>query len=91
MSQLSPAFCRSGGGGGGFFEGIMGGWSASAWLNNSSSDEDGEADNGESIGESKGFPLCGTDRLRSGEAATTPFGWSTNDDQFIRPISQEKQ
>jgi hypothetical protein len=69
----------------------MGGWSASAWLNNSSSDEDGEADNGESIGESKGFPLCGTDRLRSGEAATTPFGWSTNDDQFIRPISQEKQ
>jgi len=29
----------------------MGVCSASAWLNNSSSDEDGEADNGESSGE----------------------------------------
>lgn len=52
MSQLAPAFGgRGGGGGGGFFEGTMGVCSASAWLNSSSSDEDGEADNGEPMGE----------------------------------------
>ena len=57
MSQLSPTFDRGGGGGGGFFEGTMGVCNARAWLNSSSSDEDGEADNGESSGErSKGFP-----------------------------------
>ncbi len=51
MPQLAPAFGgRGGGGGGGFFEGTMGVCSARAWLNNSSSDEDGEADNGESSG-----------------------------------------
>jgi hypothetical protein len=52
MPQLAPAFgSRGGGGGGGFFEGTMGVCSASAWLNSSSSDEDGEADNGEPRGE----------------------------------------
>ena len=52
MHQLAPAFgSRGGGGGGGFFEGTMGVCSASAWLNSSSSDEDGEADNGEPRGE----------------------------------------
>lgn len=52
MPQLSPAFGgRGGGGGGGFFEGTIGVCSASAWLNSSSSDEDGEADKGEPRGE----------------------------------------
>jgi hypothetical protein len=52
VPQLAPAFgSRGGGGGGGFFEGTMGVCSASAWLNSSSSDEDGEADNGEPRGE----------------------------------------
>ena len=52
VPQLAPAFgSRGGGGGGGFFEGTMGIYSASAWLNSSSSDEGGEADNGEPRGE----------------------------------------
>lgn len=52
MPQLAPAFgSRGGGGGGGFFEGTMGVCSARAWLNSSSSDDDGEADNGEPRGE----------------------------------------
>jgi hypothetical protein len=52
MTQLAPVFgSRGGGGGGGFFEGTIGVCRASAWLNSSSSDEDGEADNGESSGE----------------------------------------
>ncbi len=44
MPHLAPAF------GGGFFEGTMGICSAWVWLNNSLSDDDGEADNGESSG-----------------------------------------
>ena len=59
----------------GLLQGTMGVCSASAWLNNSSSDEDGDADEGESSGEqSKGFPRCGTDRSISADARTTPFG-----------------
>ena len=55
----------------GLHQGTMGVRSASAWLNNSSSDEDGDADEGESSAEqSKG----GTDRSISADARTTPFG-----------------
>ena len=75
--QLAPTFGSRGGGGGGgfFFEGTMGVCSARAWLKSSSSDEDGEADNGESSGEkSNGFPRCGTERSISADTGTTPFG-----------------
>lgn len=76
MPQLAPAFGgRGGGGGGGFFEGTMGVCNASAWLNSSSSDEDGDADNGEPRGEwSNGFPRCGSERSVSADTVTTPFG-----------------
>jgi len=75
IPQLSPAFGRGGGGGGGFFEGTMDICSASSWLNNSSSGDDGEDGNRQSSGElSKGFPRCATDRSIPADAGTIPFG-----------------
>lgn len=49
---------RLGGGGGGFLTGwvgAMGVWSVNAWVYSSFSEDDGDDEMGESIGESKGL------------------------------------